>query len=143
MKNLSISHTAPVAQVSNLLYRRLPACRRRLVPSPLEGSDSLPIGNRRNSRLETCATGAVSICALIALSLTSQLQASDSTIPDRPEKLSFPPLVYDRAGVSLVFAFAWTELPYLTLTAMAVLLASEEGRGMTGQVVSVDGGYKV
>lgn len=34
----------------------------------------------------------------------------------------FPPLVYDRAGVSLVFAFAWTELPYLTLTAMAVLL---------------------
>jgi putative spermidine/putrescine transport system permease protein len=34
----------------------------------------------------------------------------------------FPPLVYDRAGVSLVFAFAWTELPYLTLTAMAVLV---------------------
>jgi putative spermidine/putrescine transport system permease protein len=34
----------------------------------------------------------------------------------------FPPLVYDRAGVSLVFAFVWKELPYLTLTAMAVLL---------------------
>jgi putative spermidine/putrescine transport system permease protein len=34
----------------------------------------------------------------------------------------FPPLVYDRSGVSLVFAFAWKELPYLTLTAMAVLL---------------------
>jgi 3-hydroxybutyrate dehydrogenase len=29
------------------------------------------------------------------------------------------------------------------LSGMAVLLASEEGRGMTGQVVSVDGGYKV
>jgi NAD(P)-dependent dehydrogenase (short-subunit alcohol dehydrogenase family) len=29
------------------------------------------------------------------------------------------------------------------LTGMAVLLASEDGRGMTGQVVSVDGGYKV
>jgi putative spermidine/putrescine transport system permease protein len=34
----------------------------------------------------------------------------------------FPPLVYDRAGVSLVFTFVWKELPYLTLTAMAVLL---------------------
>lgn len=33
----------------------------------------------------------------------------------------FPPLVYDRAGVSLVFTFLWKELPYLTLTAMAVL----------------------
>ena len=29
------------------------------------------------------------------------------------------------------------------LAGMAVLLASEDGRGMTGQVVSVDGGYKV
>ena len=35
----------------------------------------------------------------------------------------FPPLVYDRTGVSLVFTFAWKELPYLTLTAMAVLLS--------------------
>ena len=29
------------------------------------------------------------------------------------------------------------------LTGMAVLLASEDGRGVTGQVISVDGGYKV
>jgi putative spermidine/putrescine transport system permease protein len=34
----------------------------------------------------------------------------------------FPPLVYDRAGIALVFTFVWKELPYLTLTAMAVLL---------------------
>jgi putative spermidine/putrescine transport system permease protein len=34
----------------------------------------------------------------------------------------FPALVYDPAGVSLVIAFAWKELPYLALTAMAVLL---------------------
>jgi putative spermidine/putrescine transport system permease protein len=34
----------------------------------------------------------------------------------------FPALVYDRAGVALVFTFIWKELPYLTLTAMAVLL---------------------
>jgi putative spermidine/putrescine transport system permease protein len=34
----------------------------------------------------------------------------------------FPPLVYDRLGVSLVLAFIWKELPYLTLTAVAVLL---------------------
>jgi enoyl-[acyl-carrier-protein] reductase (NADH) len=29
------------------------------------------------------------------------------------------------------------------LTAMVALLASEDGRGITGQVISVDGGYKV
>lgn len=34
----------------------------------------------------------------------------------------FPALVYDRAGVALVFTFVWKELPYLTLTVMAVLL---------------------
>src|SRR6266852_4338777 len=45
-----------VAQVSNLLFRRFPigrpseCCR---APSPVH-SDGLPIGNRRNSRLETC-----------------------------------------------------------------------------------------
>ena len=40
----------------------------------------------------------LSLCfaaGLLALGLSSQLQASDSTIPDRPEKLSFPPLVYE------------------------------------------------
>jgi putative spermidine/putrescine transport system permease protein len=34
----------------------------------------------------------------------------------------FPALVYDRTGAALVFTFVWKELPYLTLTAMAVLL---------------------
>ena len=34
----------------------------------------------------------------------------------------FPALVYDRAGAALMFTFVWKELPYLTLTAMAVLL---------------------
>lgn len=37
----------------------------------------------------------------------------------RPDE--FPALVYDRAGVSLVVAFAWKEFPYLLLTALAVL----------------------
>ncbi len=35
----------------------------------------------------------------------------------------FPELVYDAAGVSVVLAFAWKEFPYLTLTALAVLLS--------------------
>jgi putative spermidine/putrescine transport system permease protein len=34
----------------------------------------------------------------------------------------FPALVYDRTGIALIFTFVWKELPYLTLTAMAVLL---------------------
>jgi len=29
------------------------------------------------------------------------------------------------------------------LTGMATLLAGDDGRGITGQVISVDGGYKV
>jgi enoyl-[acyl-carrier-protein] reductase (NADH) len=29
------------------------------------------------------------------------------------------------------------------LAGMATLLASDDGRGITGQVISVDGGYKV
>jgi len=35
----------------------------------------------------------------------------------------FPALVYDRTGIALVLTFLWKELPYLTLTAMAVLLS--------------------
>ncbi|MGE3177464.1 MAG: ABC transporter permease subunit [Vicinamibacterales bacterium] len=52
---------------------------------------------------------------LSRLSLAAGLTAGPS---------EFPPLVYDAAGVSLVLAFAWKEMPYLTLTAAAVL-ASE------------------
>jgi len=40
-------------------------------------------------------------------------------VVSRPDE--FPALVYDRAGASLIVAFAWKELPYLTLTALAVL----------------------
>ena len=45
-----------VAQIANLLFRRFPTCGRRAIPKALEVFDNLPIGNRRNSRLETCAT---------------------------------------------------------------------------------------
>jgi putative spermidine/putrescine transport system permease protein len=38
----------------------------------------------------------------------------------------FPALVYDRAGFSLVVAFAWKEFPYLALTAFAVLLTRSD-----------------
>lgn len=38
----------------------------------------------------------------------------------------FPALVYDRAGVAMVLTFAWKEFPFLTLTALAVLEASDE-----------------
>ncbi|MEO6444339.1 MAG: ABC transporter permease subunit [Gemmatimonadaceae bacterium] len=32
----------------------------------------------------------------------------------------FPPLIYDRPGIGLILAFAWKELPFLALTALAV-----------------------
>ena len=47
---------SPVAQVASLLYRRLPACRRRASQAAVEVLERLPFGNRRNSRLATCAT---------------------------------------------------------------------------------------
>src|SRR5437660_1570326 len=40
-----------VAQVSNLLYRRLPACGAHDCSTRRDGSDAQPIGNRRYSRL--------------------------------------------------------------------------------------------
>src|SRR5437588_6929228 len=51
-----------VTQVSNLLYRRLPACR-TLSSSTVRALAAPPIGNRRYSRLETCATWPASECA--------------------------------------------------------------------------------
>jgi len=45
-----------VAQVSNLLYRSASSLRARQVFTETKAGDALPIGNRRYSRLETCAT---------------------------------------------------------------------------------------
>src|SRR5438093_5837 len=53
-----------VAQVSNLLYRRASSLQRLQRIRALREVVSLPIGNRRYSRLETCATP---LCALSAL----------------------------------------------------------------------------
>jgi len=47
-----------VAQIANLLYRRLPTCRACYVLHGFGRDNDLPIGNRRYSRLETCATRA-------------------------------------------------------------------------------------
>ncbi|HEV8298814.1 MAG TPA: SDR family oxidoreductase [Acidimicrobiales bacterium] len=60
-------------------------------------------------------------------------------------------LIGQRWGVSASEARARAESENLQhrvlepeeLTAMVALLASEDGRGITGQVISVDGGYKV
>jgi ABC-type Fe3+ transport system permease subunit/DNA-binding beta-propeller fold protein YncE len=53
---------SPVAQISNLLYRRFPTCSRPNFPTrvrfeALATFGRLPIENRRYSRLEICATG--------------------------------------------------------------------------------------
>src|SRR6185436_13024340 len=50
------SSASEVAQVSNLLYRRLPACRPSDLIQDLRACNALPIGNRRYGRLESCAT---------------------------------------------------------------------------------------
>jgi len=53
---MSAKHIPVVAQVSNLLYRRASSLRTLHIFNALRLSDALPIGNRRYSRLETCAT---------------------------------------------------------------------------------------
>src|SRR2546425_758224 len=47
---------APVAQISNLLYRRASSLRASGIRQALKQYARLPIGNRRYSRLEICAT---------------------------------------------------------------------------------------
>lgn len=39
----------------------------------------------------------------------------------------FPPLVYDRAGIGLVLAFAWKEFPFLAISALAILETRGDG----------------
>src|SRR5436190_15496790 len=50
------SHVFGVAQICNLLYRRIAFCGRLASASALELSDALPITNRRYGRLQICAT---------------------------------------------------------------------------------------
>jgi hypothetical protein len=45
-----------VAQICNLLYRRIAFCGTSARASALELSDALPITNRRYGRLQICAT---------------------------------------------------------------------------------------
>jgi hypothetical protein len=45
-----------VAQICNLLYRRIAFCGALASPSALELSNALPITNRRYGRLQICAT---------------------------------------------------------------------------------------
>src|SRR5205823_5401589 len=54
--DINIPIGALVAQVSNLLYRRASSLRRVGITLRVSRILGMPIGNRRHSRLETCAT---------------------------------------------------------------------------------------
>ncbi len=66
----------------------------------------------------------------VAAALAALLMLGQSGLLSRLTRLAgftevpsdFPALVYDQAGFALVMAGAWKEFPYLTLTALAVLL---------------------
>jgi hypothetical protein len=49
-------HLFSVAQICNLLYRRIAFCGTPASASAFELSDALPITNRRYGRLQICAT---------------------------------------------------------------------------------------
>src|SRR5260221_12238566 len=53
------SRSAGFQPVSNLLYRSASSLRTPRIVTSNTGSGGLPIGNRRYSRLETCATTAL------------------------------------------------------------------------------------
>jgi putative spermidine/putrescine transport system permease protein len=65
---------------------------------------------------------AAALAALLMLGQSGLVSRVTYAIGLTAGPADFPPLVYDRAGVSLVVAFLWKELPYLTLTAVAILL---------------------
>src|SRR5687768_2090190 len=85
-----------VAQVSNLLYRRFPICRRWANPNDSTFFHALPVGNRRHSRLETCATSPsilIAVFIFVATHLCSAqpivgLQKPPAELPKDFPKLS-------------------------------------------------------
>jgi putative spermidine/putrescine transport system permease protein len=65
---------------------------------------------------------AAALAALLLLGQAGLLSRVSHALGLTATPGDFPALVYDRTGVALIFTFVWKELPYLTLTAMAVLL---------------------
>ena len=65
---------------------------------------------------------AAALAALLMLGQSGLLSRVSYALGLTSTAGAFPALVYDRTGVALVLTFVWKELPYLTLTAMAVLL---------------------
>ncbi len=64
---------------------------------------------------------AAALAALLLVSQSGLLSRLVYAAGLTQEPAGFPALVYDAAGVGLVFAFVWKEFPYLVLTAIAVL----------------------
>jgi putative spermidine/putrescine transport system permease protein len=69
---------------------------------------------------------AAGLAALLMFSQSGFLSRLAFAVGWVSQPSDFPPLVYDRAGFSLVVAFVWKELPYLTLTAIAVVLTRHD-----------------
>src|SRR5438094_9301168 len=55
-RNAKPGYFTIVAQICNLLYLRIVFCGPAATASVLEAGDTLPIANRRYSRLQICAT---------------------------------------------------------------------------------------
>lgn len=64
------------------------------------------------------ATGLAAVLLLSQSGLLARLAFAAGLIE---QPAAFPELVYDRPGIALILSFAWKELPFLALTAFAVL----------------------
>ena len=70
---------------------------------------------------------AAALAALLLLGQSGLLSRVSYALGLTSTAGAFPALVYDRTGIALVLTYLWKELPYLTLTAMAVLLNDTRG----------------
>jgi len=64
---------------------------------------------------------AAALAALLMFGQSGVLSRLGFAIGLVSQPADFPALVYDPSGVSLIVAYTWKELPYLTLTALAVV----------------------
>src|SRR5438876_3799142 len=92
------SYFTVVAQIFNLLYRRIAFCRPAVLSKPRVQGDSLPIANRRYSRLKICATSRVTDLLLpwaafrhSELWLLSSFVISHSDFSNKPMQRFFYP----------------------------------------------------
>ena len=78
---------------------------------------------------------AAGLAALLMLGQSGLLSRIAFALGVTSSPAEFPAIVYDRAGISIIIAFAWKEFPFLALTALAVLDTRGDGLKETARTL--------